>query len=340
MSDPLAPRLSHLPPPPPTTASGSPKRAPQAGRGRRAGSRSCSRSWPAATVFALTRGDTSPRPSRSRCPSRQGQTQTYAIHQTMDAPGLAPTCSATAAADGHHAGRRLEGDLGRRGRRRPRSRSAVSEMSRDAERDARSRRRRPRCRRSRSRSRPTAGCCRPAGSRSGARARPRASGSRAWGSSRRSCRTTARRSRPATRWDKDFSQDFPFGDGDDRVHGHEHLRPQRDRERRRGRRDRDEDDGPDGLHAGLHRTCSTRWAGDLGATGADGPRRARRTRRSPTRGQGTFTQTSFVDLAAKELLKSAELRRLRHLDGRSPASPGFEGGIAFTGTFTQGLELR
>ena len=59
-------------------------------------------------------------------------------------------------------------------------------------------------------------------------------------------------------------------------------------------------------------------------------------------GQGELSQTSFVDLQAKELLKT-------HSHGTFDISLGFKGipgiesspvDIAFTGTFTQSLDVR
>jgi hypothetical protein len=56
-------------------------------------------------------------------------------------------------------------------------------------------------------------------------------------------------------------------------------------------------------------------------------------------GQGEFTQTSFVDLDAKELLKTdgaGDFEISMAFDG----IPGFSGGIDFSGSFTQSLERR
>jgi hypothetical protein len=59
-------------------------------------------------------------------------------------------------------------------------------------------------------------------------------------------------------------------------------------------------------------------------------------------GRGTFTQTSFVDLDARELLKTQSRGRFdisMTLEG-IPGLPGGSVEMSFAGSFTQGLELR
>jgi len=56
-------------------------------------------------------------------------------------------------------------------------------------------------------------------------------------------------------------------------------------------------------------------------------------------GSGTFTQTSWVDLEAKELLRTESSGDF-DMTVAFAGVPGFDGTMAFTGTFTQELDRR
>jgi len=142
-------------------------------------------------------------------------------------------------------------------------------------------------------------------------------------------------------WDKEFSQDFPFGDGTiDFSATSTYVR----------------DETVDGREAAVIETEMTVPLDvtlDLAAlVDALGPEITGATGAAALEGltggsiayvgRGTFTQTSFVDLAAAEMLKTQSR-------GEFDIAMSFEGipGLAdapvemsFTGSFTQGLELR
>ena len=142
-------------------------------------------------------------------------------------------------------------------------------------------------------------------------------------------------------WDKEFSQDFPFGDGtidfsatstyvrNETVNGREAAVIQTQMT------------VPIDVTLDLAKLLDALGPELTGATGASGLD-ALGGGSIAYVGQGTFTQTSFVDLAASEMLKTQS-------DGDFDISMRFEGipGLAdapvemsFTGSFSQGLELR
>jgi hypothetical protein len=142
-------------------------------------------------------------------------------------------------------------------------------------------------------------------------------------------------------WDKEFSQDFPFGDGtiefsatstyvrNETVNGREAAVIQTQMT------------VPIDVTLDLAKLLDALGPEITGATGASGLD-ALGGGSIAYVGQGTFTQTSFVDLAASEMLKTQS-------DGDFDISMRFEGipGLAdapvemsFTGSFSQGLELR
>ena len=75
--------------------------------------------------------------------------------------------------------------------------------------------------------------------------------------------------------------------------------------------------------------------GDAGATGIEALADATIT----YSGQGDISQTSFVDLGAKQLLRTESTGDFDITMGFGGLA-GFEGTMTFTGTFTQQLERR
>jgi hypothetical protein len=142
---------------------------------------------------------------------------------------------------------------------------------------------------------------------------------------------------PGDTWDKHFSQDFPFGDGAIEYTATSTY---------------DRNETVNGRDAAVIVTQMTvpmdftmdfkdlldAAGGDLGAAGATGID-AIADASIAYSGTGTFRQTSFVDLAAKELLRSESSGDF-DITMQISGMPGFEGGIAFTGTFTQRVEVR
>ena len=142
-------------------------------------------------------------------------------------------------------------------------------------------------------------------------------------------------------WDKEFSQDFPFGDGtidfsatstyvrNETVNGREAAVIETQMT------------VPIDATLNLAELLDALGPEITGATGAAGLAQLGDGSIAYL-GRGTFTQTSFVDLDARELLKTQS-------HGRFDISMTFEGipGVAegsaemnFAGSFTQGLELR
>jgi hypothetical protein len=142
-------------------------------------------------------------------------------------------------------------------------------------------------------------------------------------------------------WDKEFSQDFPFGDGtidfsatstyvrNETVNGREAAVIETQMT------------VPIDATLNLAELLDALGPEVTGATGAAGLAQLGDGSIAYL-GRGTFTQTSFVDLDARELLKTQS-------HGRFDISMTFEGipGVAegsaemnFAGSFTQGLELR
>lgn len=142
-------------------------------------------------------------------------------------------------------------------------------------------------------------------------------------------------------WDKEFSQDFPFGEGTIEFSATSTYVRNETVDGREAAVIESEMTVPLDLTLELSRLLAALGPELSGSTGpgnlddlAGGS--------IAYGGQGTLTQTSFVDLAAKELLRS-------QCHGTFDISMRFEGlpGVAdtpvemsFTGTFTQDLELR
>ena len=143
---------------------------------------------------------------------------------------------------------------------------------------------------------------------------------------------------PGDTWEKEFSQEFPFGEGTIEYTATSTF-------------DRKED--LNGVEAAvivtrmtvpldftlnfqdLLATLGEEGPGATGATGLGGLEEAT----IAYGGEGSFTQTSWVDLEAKELL-AMDSGGDFDISMAFGGIPGFEGEMAFTGTFTQRLERR
>jgi hypothetical protein len=142
---------------------------------------------------------------------------------------------------------------------------------------------------------------------------------------------------PGDTWEKHFSQEFPYGDGtieytatstydrNETVNGHEAAVIVTQ------------------LAVPLDFTVDFQemidaFGEDLGAAGATGIDALGDASISYS-GRGDFTQTSFVDLDAKRLLRS-ESRGEFDISMTFAGLAGLEGAMAFTGTFTQQVEVR
>ena len=145
--------------------------------------------------------------------------------------------------------------------------------------------------------------CRPAGSRSAAPGRPRASGSPGWASSRRSCRTRAKRSRSGDTWEKEFSQDFPFGEGTIEFSATSTYERDEEVDGRTAAVIVTELTVPLDFTLSFADLLETLDPALTGATGA-GELDALADASIAYGGEGAFTQTSFVDLEARELLRT------------------------------------
>jgi hypothetical protein len=140
---------------------------------------------------------------------------------------------------------------------------------------------------------------------------------------------------PGDSWEQEFSQEFPFGKG--RI---EYV----------ARSTYDRNETVDGRQAAVIVTELTvpleftlrfsdlieSLGSELGAAGATGVD-ALSDASISYGGQGAFTQTSWVDLDAKELLRMDSAGDF-DLTMEFGGVPGFEGTITFDGNFTQGLE--
>jgi hypothetical protein len=142
-------------------------------------------------------------------------------------------------------------------------------------------------------------------------------------------------------WDKEFSQDFPFGEGTiDFSATSTYVR-------------NETVNGRDAAVIETHMTVPIDATLDLaelvdalgpeitGATGATGLDQLG-DGSIAYMGRGTFTQTSFVDLDARELLKTQSRGRF-DISMTLEGIPGLAEGpveMNFAGSFTQGLELR
>jgi hypothetical protein len=142
---------------------------------------------------------------------------------------------------------------------------------------------------------------------------------------------------PGDTWEKEFSQDFPFGEGTIEFTATSTYQ-------------RNED--VDGREAAVIVTEMTvpldftfefqdlidSLGSDLGASGATGMEMFADASMAYS-GAGTFTQTSWVDLEAKELLRTESSGDF-DMTVAFAGVPGFDGTMAFTGTFTQELDRR
>jgi hypothetical protein len=141
---------------------------------------------------------------------------------------------------------------------------------------------------------------------------------------------------PGDSWDKEFSQDFPFGDGTISYTASSTY-------------DRNESVG--GREAAVIVTHMSvpmdftmdfaemldAFGDDLGAAGATGLDQLAGASIAYS-GQGDITQTSFVDLQAEELLRSESSGEF-DIAMEYGGMPGFEGTMSFVGTFTQEVEV-
>lgn len=142
---------------------------------------------------------------------------------------------------------------------------------------------------------------------------------------------------PGDTWDKHFAQDFPFGDGtieftatstyvrNETVNGREAAVIVTQ------------------MSVPMDFTLSFRdmlgaLEGELGAQGVTGLDVLADASIAYS-GRGDITQTSFVDLGAQELLRTQSTGDF-DMTAEFSGVPGLEGDVGFTGTFTQGLELR
>jgi hypothetical protein len=142
---------------------------------------------------------------------------------------------------------------------------------------------------------------------------------------------------PGDTWEKEFSQDFPFGEGTIEFTATSTYQ-------------RNED--VDGREAAVIITDMTvpldftfefqdlidSLGSDLGASGATGMDMFAGASMAYS-GAGTFTQTSWVDLEAEELLRTESSGDF-DMTVAFAGVPGFDGTMAFTGTFTQELDRR
>ncbi len=142
-------------------------------------------------------------------------------------------------------------------------------------------------------------------------------------------------------WDKEFSQDFPFGEGtidfsatstyvrNETVNGREAAVIETQMT------------VPIDVTLDLAQLLDALGPEITGATGAAGLEQLGEGSIAYA-GQGAFTQTSFVDLDAQELLKTQSRGRF-DISMTFEGIPGLAQGSAemdFAGSFTQGLELR
>jgi hypothetical protein len=141
---------------------------------------------------------------------------------------------------------------------------------------------------------------------------------------------------PGDTWDKEFSQDFPFGEGTISYTASSTY---------------ERNETVDGREAAVIVTemavpmdftmdfseLIDSFGDDLGATGATGLAQLEEASVAYS-GRGDFTQTSYVDLDAEELLRmdsSGDFDIQMTFGGIA----GFDGTMAFAGTFTQEMEV-
>ncbi len=142
---------------------------------------------------------------------------------------------------------------------------------------------------------------------------------------------------PGDTWEKHFSQDFPYGDGTIEFTATSTY---------------DRNETVNGVEAAVIVTQMSvpmdftldfqelldSLGDDLGAAGATGIG-ALADATITYSGRGDISQTSFVDLGAKQLLRTKSTGDFDITMGFGGLA-GFEGTMAFTGTFTQELERR
>jgi hypothetical protein len=141
---------------------------------------------------------------------------------------------------------------------------------------------------------------------------------------------------PGDTWEKQFSQEMPFGEGRIEI-------------TTTSRYDRNQDvDGREAAVIVTEMTVPIDFSFDFqdlaefgeafGATGATGIGELGEASISYS-GRVASTQTSFVDLDAEELLRSTSSGDV-DMEMNFSGVPGLDGPMTFTGTFEQDLELR
>jgi hypothetical protein len=142
---------------------------------------------------------------------------------------------------------------------------------------------------------------------------------------------------PGDTWTKEFSQDFPFGEGTIEYTATSTYERNETVNGREAAVIVTQMSVP--MEFTMHfQDLIDSLGEDLGAAGATGLDALSEARVAYS-GQGDFTQTSFVDLEAKELLRM-ESSGAFDISMSFGGVPGFEGAMDFTGSFTQELERR
>jgi hypothetical protein len=143
---------------------------------------------------------------------------------------------------------------------------------------------------------------------------------------------------PGDTWDKEFSQDFPFGEGTIEFTATSTYARNETLDGREAAVIVTEMTVPMDFTLRLTELIEALGEDTFGASGTTGIDQFREATIAYG-GRGAFTQTSFVDLDAQVLLRTrsaGDFEISMEFDG----IPGFEGAIDFTGTFTQALERR
>jgi hypothetical protein len=142
-------------------------------------------------------------------------------------------------------------------------------------------------------------------------------------------------------WDKEFSQDFPFGEGTIDFSATSNYVRNETVNGREAAVIETQMTVPIDATLDLAELVDALGPEITGATGATGLEQLG-DGSIAYRGRGTFTQTSFVDLDARELLKTQSRGRF-DISMTLEGIPGLAEGpveMSFAGSFTQGLELR
>ncbi len=142
---------------------------------------------------------------------------------------------------------------------------------------------------------------------------------------------------PGDTWEKDFSQDFPYGEGTIEFTATSTYERNETVNGREAAVIVTELSVPMDFTMDFQELLDA-LGDDLGAAGATGMDALANAAISYS-GQGDVTQTSFVDLDAKELLRTESTGDF-DITMAFTGLAGFEGSMAFTGTFTQELERR